>query len=383
MRKSESRPRIARITFAVITAAGLVSLGYVLKQGANSPQTSKRIIDSKLITASITQTSSLGSQVFRGDVTSGFSSPINPPAADGSKLVVTEVSVHNDQKLYGPALLGSVNLLPVFVMQGTIPSFRNITEGERGVDISELQAALEHLGFSTAPDPRGLYSVGTANAISTALRHYGFVPSLSVGVQANGQPTTLQYPTLLATQLNFIKSFPLLVSNALQTGTILQGTTSPFLTLSSSPYVIDCAVSPNESQNLKPLESATATNDVTGATWKLTLRSISNSLDENGLRHVIFALPTLGLSPQLGDNLRVTINGGAAKEKYLVVPISAIYTSTDGPNFLNVVSRGKVIRTEVRLGIEVNGLIEVQGKDFKIHAGEAVEIGTLSQLRRG
>ena len=66
---------------------------------------------------------------------------------------------------------------PFFVLQGTVPAYRNLEPGETGPDVTELQDDLASLGYSTGADASGSFASGTSAPRSTpSTRRIGYTP---------------------------------------------------------------------------------------------------------------------------------------------------------------------------------------------------------------
>src|SRR5204862_6517715 len=73
---------------------------------------------------------------------------------------------------------------PFFILQGSVPAYRDMAPGESGSDVTQLQDGLEALGFGIGGDTSGTYGAGTSAAVAA------FYPS--VGYTAPAAPTGLK-----------------------------------------------------------------------------------------------------------------------------------------------------------------------------------------------
>lgn len=73
-------------------------------------------------------------------------SPI-PVGSNLSAGTVTTVNVEPGQEVSTGSVLYTVNLRPVVVAQGAIPSFQSLSQGATGADVAQLQTMLASLGF--------------------------------------------------------------------------------------------------------------------------------------------------------------------------------------------------------------------------------------------
>src|SRR5215469_2954999 len=63
---------------------------------------------------------------------------------------------------------------PFFVLEGSVPAYRDMAPGESGSDIAQLQAGLEALGFGIGADTSGTYGAGTSAAVAAFYQSVGY-----------------------------------------------------------------------------------------------------------------------------------------------------------------------------------------------------------------
>jgi peptidoglycan hydrolase-like protein with peptidoglycan-binding domain len=73
-------------------------------------------------------------------------------------------------------VIAGVNGRPMFVLDGTVPAFRQMGPGMEGDDIGQLQRALDRLGFPVN-DRSGTYGPGTAAAVTRLYESVGYEPA--------------------------------------------------------------------------------------------------------------------------------------------------------------------------------------------------------------
>lgn len=100
-----------------------------------------------------------------------------PLARNAASGVVTTIDVESGQEVSAGERLFSVDLRPVVVAAGVVPSFRDLSLNVRGPDVAQLQSLLTELGFFEGVVD-GVFRVGTR----TAVREW----QLSVGVTVDG-----------------------------------------------------------------------------------------------------------------------------------------------------------------------------------------------------
>jgi len=78
--------------------------------------------------------------------------------------------------------LAAVDGEPLFALAGHVPAWRDITPGESGPDVAELQRALASLGYYQDGDTPGFFGTATQYAVSLYYEHLGYTAPPSGGV---------------------------------------------------------------------------------------------------------------------------------------------------------------------------------------------------------
>ena len=71
---------------------------------------------------------------------------------------------------------------PMFALAGRVPAWRDITPGESGPDVAELQKVLAALGYYDDGDTRGYFGAATQDAVAAFYEHFGYTPPASGGM---------------------------------------------------------------------------------------------------------------------------------------------------------------------------------------------------------
>ena len=114
--------------------------------------------------------------VTRGTARFGLPQPISiaPSALKSSPGLVTTIPVRNTQFGEGSVMLTHSGR-PVFVFQGSVPAYRDLSPGIAGDDVRQLKRALKRLGFDPgAPD--GPYDERTSAAVAAFYKSKGWEP---------------------------------------------------------------------------------------------------------------------------------------------------------------------------------------------------------------
>ncbi|XBH20549.1 peptidoglycan-binding domain-containing protein [Jonesiaceae bacterium BS-20] len=111
-----------------------------------------------------------GAGVFQ---TSGQVSISATAPADRS-LVITKTSHDRGQQVPWCNVLIEVSGRPIFLLQGDIPAYRDLTEGDSGSDVRQLQEALSDCGYQVAAD--GKFGTNTAKVLKKLYADAGYTP---------------------------------------------------------------------------------------------------------------------------------------------------------------------------------------------------------------
>lgn len=153
------RRRPERVALVVLTAAVMaLSVGWaattVLRPATPAVSTVARA-------TAVVQTGSVGSSVSLSASASWTTRGTGVSRAAG---IVTEIILHNGATMQPGDVVLTVDLHPVVVAAGSVPSFRDLAVGSKGADVRQLQQLLKDLGrFAGTPD--GSFNAATAAAV--------------------------------------------------------------------------------------------------------------------------------------------------------------------------------------------------------------------------
>ena len=159
---------------ATVTTASVVSqilTSSVEMRGAVYPATEYDVYASAPPAGSASGSASGGSAGSSGSGSSGTVYISKLDAAAGG-------TVRNGQRL------AELDGEPLFALTGTVPAWRDLTPGETGPDVTELQQALASLGYYDDGDTAGYYGAATEYAVTLYYEHLGYAPPSTGGVPA-------------------------------------------------------------------------------------------------------------------------------------------------------------------------------------------------------
>jgi hypothetical protein len=114
--------------------------------------------------------------VARGTARFGLPQPISivPSALKPNPAVITTLPTRNTQLKEGEVLL-TASGRPVFILQGQIPTYRDLVPGSSGNDVRQLESGLKRLGFDPGPLD-GKFDEKTSAAVADWYTAAGFQP---------------------------------------------------------------------------------------------------------------------------------------------------------------------------------------------------------------
>jgi len=300
--------------------------------------------------------------------------------------------------------LAEIDGEPLFALTGPVPAWRDLTPGESGPDVTELQNALASLGYYDGGDTAGYFGPATEDAVSEYYGHLGytapasggmpaadvvFLPSLPALVVAvngatgeqPGQPFLELAPRgSLALTGELPPAYAGQVKSGLQvtiydevTGIHATGTVAGLGTATTTPpagTVVNIGGSASSTSS-----GASGSSQTSGSSGS----SGSASSGSSGATAFIplTVRPSQPLATALnGENVLVTVDTGQTEGPVLTVPVAAIVTTASGTSFVTVVgAHGKQTQVAVTPGLSENGYVQVTpAAPGKLAAGDRVVV---------
>src|SRR5215472_9810486 len=115
----------------------------------------------------------------------GTGSSAGGSAAGGSSqgtVYISRLDVVAGRAVANGEKLAEIDGEPMFALVGRVPAWRDITPGDSGPDVAELQKALASLGYYTGGDTPGLFDTATQDAVALYYEHLGYTPPSTGGV---------------------------------------------------------------------------------------------------------------------------------------------------------------------------------------------------------
>jgi hypothetical protein len=349
----------------------------------------------------------------------------SPSSAGGSssagEVYISKLEVAAGDTITNGEQLAEIDGEPLFALTGPVPAWRDLTPGESGPDVTELQKALASLGYYDGGDTAGYFGSATEDAVSLYYEHLGysapasggvpaadvvFLPSLPATVVAvngaageqPGQPflelaprgslaLTGQLPPAYAGQ---VKSGLKVTIYDEVTGIHAAGTVADLGTATlNAPAgtVVDIGGGPGSAGSTGSGSAGSGSSGSTGSTGSNGSTGSTGSTGSAGSGAAggsgetpfipLTVHPSRPLAAALnGENVLVTVDTGQTEGPVLTVPVAAIVTTASGTSYVTVVgAHGKQTDVPVTPGISENGYVQVTPKSSgALAAGDRVVV---------
>jgi peptidoglycan hydrolase-like protein with peptidoglycan-binding domain len=334
--------------------------------------------------------------------TSAASGAAGPSAAGGSAGVyISKLEVAAGDTIKNGEQLAEIDGEPLFVLKGAVPAWRDLTPGESGPDVTELQNALTSLGYYYGGDTPGYFGSATESAVSLYYTHLGYTPPSSGGVPESdvvflpSLPATVVAVNGTAGEQPGQPFFELAPRGSLAlTGELPAAYTSQ-VKHGLKVMIYDEVTGIHATGTVTDLGTATTNTPVgavvsvgensssaaggTGSTGTGSTGSSGSSGSGTGATPFIPVIvrPSKPLAAALnGENVLVTVETGRTSGPVLTVPVAAIVSTASGRSYVTVVgAHGKQTEVTVTPGISENGYVEVTpANPSALAAGDSVVV---------
>ena len=388
------------VAAALLAAGGLIGASFVKSPqqlaadtAAPPPTVTTAMVVSQILTSSV----QMRGQVYPAtqyDVyasapsssgSGGSSAGGSAGGGSGSAVYISRLDVAAGDTITNGEQLAEIDGQPMFALVGTVPAWRDLTPGETGPDVAELQDALSSLGYYDDGDTPGYYGSATGYAVSLYYEHLGYNPPSSGGVPA--------------ADVVFLPSLPATVIAV--NGATGEQPGQPFLELAArGSLALTGELPPAYAGQVKAGLAVTIYDEVTGIHATGTVADLgtattttptgtvvdigggssgasgsadsgsggsgsSSSPSSGSSGSTVFiplaVRPSTPLAAALnGENVLVTVQTGRTEGPVLTVPIAAIVTTASGTSYVTVVgAHGKQAEVPVTPGISENGYVQV------------------------
>ena len=332
-------------------------------------------------------------------------------AGSSGPVYISRLDVTAGQTISNGEQLAEIDGEPLFALAGRVPAWRDITPGESGPDVTEMQKALASLGYYQGGDTPGFFGTATQDAVSLYYEHLGYTPPATGGVpmadviflpsmpakviavngakgQQPGQPfleiaargslaLTGELPPAYAAQVKpglKVKIFDE-VTGIHAAGTIADvGTATTVTPMGAIVNVGGGSASVGSAGSTGSGSTGTAGSSNSGS----AANSSGGAPNPGATPFIPLAVqPSKPLPATLnGENVLVTVETGQTEGPVLTVPVAAIVTTGSGTSYVTVAgAQGKQTQVPVTPGISENGYVQVTSVTAgKLAAGDSVVV---------
>ena len=336
------------------------------------------------------------------------------PAGGGSAgpVYVSRLDVAAGRTISNGEKLAEIDGEPLFALSGRVPAWRDMTPGESGPDVAELQKSLASLGYYTGGDTAGFFGPATQDAVSLYYEHLGytapatggmpmtdviFLPSLPAKViavngaqgQQPGQPflelaargslaLTGELPPAYAGQVKTGLKVQIFdeVTGIHATGTVAE--TGAATTIAPIGAIVDVGGGASSAAAAGAAASGSTGSGSTGAAGAGGSSNSGGASNPEGTPFIpLTVTPSKPLPAALnGENVLVTVETGRTEGPVLTVPVAAIVTTASGTSYVTVArTNGKQTQVPVTPGISENGYVQVTPvRGGKLAVGDSVVV---------
>jgi peptidoglycan hydrolase-like protein with peptidoglycan-binding domain len=274
--------------------------------------------------------------------------------------IVTHVFCRKGSLASQGSVLLEVAGQPYFVLQGTVPAYRDLAPGETGEDVAQLQEDLISLGFGTGSDILGSYGPGTAAAVSAYYQAHGYAaPVVTAGTKKH--PVKLAFVPL--GDFSFVPSLP---ATVIKVGaTVGKAPASGALTLALGSPKLTGQLSPSTAGLVRPGMRVTITDSGGGPVRHGQVAWVSHSTASNAsISGGLYVKMGIALNRPLpmslvGQDVSLAVGAARSRGPVLAVPEAAVFAAADGQTYVSKVSGGRTVRVPVRVGMTGSGLLQV------------------------
>lgn len=324
--------------------------------------------------------------VTRG--TAHFGSPrevvLTPSHLKSGPRIVTGLASRG-QRIRAGEVLATVSGRPVFLLEGAVPSYRDLGPGITGPDVRQVEAALRRLGLGPGPVD-GVFDSATAAALSRMYERAGHVAVTATDsdlararpAEATMVPGASALPgvQLPSDEVVFLPDLPIRVSELpLHVGAAVKGALA---TVTDSDVVIDALVPVEQSGRVEAGDRVIVDEPSLGIKAEGTVASLAGRAGTGGADafHVALEVTVPEPPPELvGVSVRLTIPVRSTRTARLTVPVSAVSLGPDGGSRVEKSVGGGTRFIDVETGFSAEGYVAVTPTGGTLTAGDKVVVG--------
>lgn len=362
---------------AVVVVVGGTALAWHVAAGARTP--GQRAAEAappaaSVITAKVTDGELVDSVTLSGVFARANTVAVRGPAtvATGA-AVVTKLPVAAGAQVDNGTLVAEVSGRPLIALTGRFPAYRDLGEGDKGPDVTQLQTALK-ARYRTPVT--GVFDARTAADVRKLYTTVGYDPVLN--------PESPDSVRVLAAEVAFVPDLPAGITTL---GTkVGDGAEAELLTLASGAWQVVATVPAGLEQSIAGARLVGGAGAAQGkAATMLTVRPAPRPAEapagESGESpaeqsepesEAVFGLDGDVPGVTAGQAQDIVVERGRSPAGTLIVPASALFTRADGTAEVTVVADGRKRAVPVEVVMSHEGQAAVTGR---LSVGDDVLVG--------
>ncbi len=367
-----------RAAFVFLVLVLLAATAWVLGSNLRSPSSLDSFQEPRpaLLTTTVERRHLSGQLIARGTVESvrSYRIPFTPVSTE-QVSVVTKAGVAKGDVLSESSLLMEVSGRPVFLLEGTIPPYRDLQRGDWGADVQQLNASLTRLGYLSGTET-DTYTAETAAALSALYLNAGYSPP---GVDVRPDEVTEPMARTAFARLGELAYAPFLPAVVSQATGVRPGDapSEAAITLAGGGQVVVAEFESSPESAPEVGDTAVIDSELSNLNVRGVVARVKKIQGDTGTTTQVVIRPQGSLADaQLGDDVRVRIIVRKEPGRLLTVPLSGIWTASDGQSFVTLVTDdGDTQDIGVTTGPETGGYVAVSPRTGRLHEGDRVVIG--------
>jgi peptidoglycan hydrolase-like protein with peptidoglycan-binding domain len=335
--------------------------------------------------------------VLAGTVRAGHTVTVTA-SAPYPTLIVTSMLARLGHRVWPGHVIVQVDGRPVLLLEGRLPAYRNLREGDAGPDVAQLQAALAGLGLGDY-DPAGYFGPGTALAVQLLYQRLGYQPPLyrppAKKHQPPGVPRPLPQVYLPMNEVSYIPTASALVIGVdAKAGTAVSPGQVVLRLATGHPYVTGMLTGHQATlaRTGSAAQVALASPRIADAGVVTSISAVP-AYASHGAGRIVYPVDVAMDRPLpedlVGSTVRLTLWSTVTDGPALTVPLAAVFAaapSTSGPAgrsakppkpyVTRITADGRPDRVPVDTGAMAGGFVTVQPtRPGALRPGDLVLIG--------
>lgn len=366
-------PRRPVVVLTVVLVVGIMlglSLGYVVLRSQMTTPEQRAAAASPLqpltVTAPVLREERQQTVTLAGAVENSGTVAIRPTLPqDDSAAVLVKLDIERGESVNPGMFLAEISGRPVFAMPGAFPFYRDLTLGDAGEDVAQLQEGLKLAGYSPG-EVDGELNLSTQRALEQLLRDSGYPSELlhhsSAGdgrepSEAGGDSSGLLVPRSLFVVLADLPA-PIVEVNAAMGDPLDE--TSPLFTVANGTLVVSASIATVQAADVAEGQAVTFTLRGQDDELAGTVSAVEPEADNPDLSTITITPDTDLSADAVGNDARADVVTASTDGAVLLVPISAIRSDTTDDTYVLLAREGTSgdAATHERHAVEVLAVID-------------------------